>query len=56
MTLSVSKFIRDFNGISGSPNMGAHIGITDYAFQLPNEFRNTGRHKDFLIDSFIYMS
>ena len=36
-------------------DMGAHIGITDFAFQLPNEFRNTGRHKDFLIDSFIYM-
>jgi len=36
-------------------DMCAHIGITDYAFQLPNEFRNTGRHKDFLIDSFIYM-
>ena len=26
MMLSVSKSIREFNGISGSPNMGAHVG------------------------------
>ena len=36
-------------------DIGAHIGITTYVFKITNKFRNTGRHKNFLIDSFIYM-
>ena len=35
-------------------DMGTHIGITTYAIKLYNEFRNTGHHNNFLIDSFIY--
>ena len=36
-------------------DMGTHIGITTYALKLYNKLRNTGHHKNFLIDSFIYM-
>ena len=36
-------------------DMGTHIGITTYALKLNYEFRNTGRHKNFLVGSFIYI-
>jgi hypothetical protein len=35
--------------------MGTHIEITTYALKLHDEFKNTERHKNFLIDSFIYI-